>query len=146
MPLLDRLDSLLVVIDVQERFYDAPDPADGPALAAMRARCAWLAAVATALGVPALVTEEDPESNGPTVEAIRSALPTGSPVYTKPVFGLADAPQILAAVEATGRRTAILVGLETDVCVAQSAIGLLVAGRTFLEALDRRDNLVEVRI
>jgi nicotinamidase-related amidase len=30
----------------------------------------------------------------------------------------------MEAVESTGRRTAILVGAETDVCVAQSAIGL----------------------
>ena len=44
------------------------------------------------------------------------------------VFGLAGQPDILAAVRATGRKTAILAGLETDVCVAQSAIGLLQAG------------------
>ena len=33
----------------------------------------------------------------------------------KPVFGLADTPEILAAVEALGRRTAVLAGFETDV-------------------------------
>jgi nicotinamidase-related amidase len=33
-------------------------------------------------------------------------------------------PGIRDAVAATGRRTAVLVGAETDVCVAQSAIGL----------------------
>jgi nicotinamidase-related amidase len=31
-------------------------------------------------------------------------------------------------VEATGRDTAVLVGMETDVCVAQSALGLLDRG------------------
>ena len=41
------------------------------------------------------------------------------------MFGAADQPDILAAIEATGRRTAVLVGLETDVCVAHSALGLL---------------------
>src|SRR5205085_7225884 len=46
----------------------------------------------------------------------------------KGVFGLADVPEILAAVESTGRRTVVLVGAETDVCVAQSAIGLLDLG------------------
>jgi nicotinamidase-related amidase len=34
----------------------------------------------------------------------------------------------LGALEQTGRRTVILVGLETDVCVAQSALGLLERG------------------
>jgi hypothetical protein len=71
-----------------------------------------------------VVTEEDPAANGPTVPGIRRRLPPRTPVFTKPVFGLADVPEILAAVEATGRRTAVLTGLETDVCVAQSAMGL----------------------
>ena len=35
---------------------------------------------------------------------------------------------ILEAVRKTGRNTAVLVGLETDVCVAQSALGLLQEG------------------
>ena len=43
-------------------------------------------------------------------------------------FGLAADPAILAAIERTGRETVILIGLETDVCIAQSAIGLLEAG------------------
>jgi hypothetical protein len=43
-------------------------------------------------------------------------------------FGLTADPVILAAVERTKRKTAVLVGLETDVCVAQSALGLLQRG------------------
>jgi hypothetical protein len=46
----------------------------------------------------------------------------------KPLFGLAGCPSIVAALAATGRRTAALCGLETDVCVAQSAIGLASGG------------------
>lgn len=45
-------------------------------------------------------------------------------MFTKPSFGLADCAEIIDAVRATGRRTAVLVGFETDVCVSQSAIGL----------------------
>ncbi|HEX8035654.1 MAG TPA: isochorismatase family protein, partial [Ktedonobacterales bacterium] len=55
-------------------------------------------------------------------------LPAETPVYNKMIFGLADDPDILAAVARTGRNTAILIGLETDVCVAQSALGLLERG------------------
>ena len=64
---------------------------------------------------------------GPT-RSIAERLPVGTPILAKPVFGLADVPEILAALEATGRRTAVLVGAETDVCIAQSAIGLLACG------------------
>jgi hypothetical protein len=44
------------------------------------------------------------------------------------VFGLAACPDIMAAVRATGRRTAVLAGYETDVCVTHSAVGLGDAG------------------
>jgi nicotinamidase-related amidase len=128
MRLLERADCLLVVIDVQERFYPDPAPAELAALAAVAARCGWLAGVAVALDVPVVVTEEDPARNGRTVAGIRAALAPGTPVLTKPVFGLAEVPEILAAVDATGRRTAVLAGLETDVCVAHSALGLLDRG------------------
>ncbi|HEY4632393.1 MAG TPA: isochorismatase family protein [Candidatus Limnocylindrales bacterium] len=113
--------SVLVVVDAQPGFGDAP--ADG-----VVARIGWLAAVAAALGVPIVVTEEDPDRNGRTSEAIRQVLPETTPVLVKPVFGLADVPAILAAIEATGRTTAVLVGMETDVCVTQSALGLLDRG------------------
>lgn len=128
MPMLDRADSLLVVVDVQERFYAVLSDEDEERLAVVTDRVAWLAGVATALDVPILITEEDPGRNGPTISAIRDRAAAGAPVFVKPVFGLADVPEILAAVEATGRRTVLLAGCETDVCVAHSAIGLLDRG------------------
>jgi Amidases related to nicotinamidase len=91
-------------------------------------RAAWLAAAAHALGIPAVITEEDPEVNGPTDEAVLAPLRAGAPVFTKTVFGLADCPEIMAAVRSTGRRTALLAGFETDVCVTHSAVGLGEAG------------------
>jgi len=112
---------MLVVVDAQPRFLgDGAEPA--------RDRIAWLVAVAARLGVPVVVTEEEPGRNGATDERIAERLPPDTPVFTKPTFGLAGTPEILAAVLATGRRTAVLVGAETDVCVAQSAIGLRESG------------------
>jgi len=123
--MLDKDHCLLVIVDVQEAFYPDLGQADLEHFDAVSARCSWLAGVARALGVPVLVTEEDPARNGSTRKTIAYRLPEGTPTFTKPVFGLADVPEILAAVEATGRDTIVLVGLETDVCVAQSAMGLL---------------------
>lgn len=121
--LLERDDSLLLVIDAQPTFYGAAGPV--PALTAALAHGAWLAAVAAALGIPAVVTEEDAGAKGPTDARIMAALPTTTPVRAKTTFGAADQSDILAAIEGLGRRTAVLVGLETDVCVAHSALGLL---------------------
>lgn len=126
--LLERDDSVFVVIDAQSTFYgDVPDR-ERPDLAGALDRVAWLAAVARALGIPAVVTEEDAARNGPTAARIMGALPTDTPVLAKVVFGAAGQPDVLAAIEASGRRTAVLAGLETDVCVAHSALGLLDRG------------------
>jgi nicotinamidase-related amidase len=127
MPLTAHEDCLLVVIDAQPGFYGE----DAAALEAL-ARAAWLTQLAGALQVPAVATEEEPERNGAT----GLALAPGTPVLTKPTFGLAGTPEILQAVRDTGRGTAVLVGFETDVCVYQSAVGLLDAGFEVIAAED----------
>lgn len=123
MPLIERADSLLIVIDAQPGFSGA-NADEAAAAARSREIAGWLVGVAGALGVPVVVTEEDADHNGPTDSVILDRLPAGTPILPKAVFGLADVPEILAAVAATGRRTAVIVGAETDVCVAQSAVGL----------------------
>jgi len=121
MALLDRDDSVLVVVDAQPGFLGAEAE---PAVE----RMAWLVAVAARLGVPVVVTEEEPGRNGATDARVADRLPDGTSVLTKPTFGLAETPEILDTVRATERGTVVVVGCETDVCVAQSAIGLRTAG------------------
>ena len=152
MPLIDRSDSVLIVVDAQPGFSGTSDD-DKAAAAQARRVAAWLVGVAAALGVPVIVTEEDPATNGPTHAVVADALPSSAAVFRKAVFGLADVPEILAAVERTGRRTAILVGAETDVCVAHSAVGLvdrgfrvvIVADATFSPAAMHEHGLRQVR-
>lgn len=126
MGLLERDDSVLVVVDAQPGFlarssFSAEDTA---AAGAALDRAAWLVAVAAELGIPIVATEEEPERNGSTDSRLTERFPVGTPVLRKPTFGLASTPEILAAVRGPGRSIAVVVGCETDVCVAQSAIGL----------------------
>ena len=65
-----------------------------------------------------VVTEEEPERNGATDARVAERLPTGTPVFTKPTFGLASTPEILDAVRGSSCGTAVIIGCETDVCVA----------------------------
>ena len=125
MPLLDREDSVLVVIDAQAGFLDK---VDAETAADVVDRIRWLVLVARKLDIPVVVTEEEPDHNGPTATSISAVLPPGTVRHVKPTFGLAGSPEIVSDIASTGRRTAVLVGLETDVCVAQSAIGLQVHG------------------
>lgn len=126
MGLLDRSGTVLVVVDAQPGFLGRAWFSETETVAARTAleRIVWLVALAARLGIPIVVTEEEPERNGATEPDIVGRLPAATPVLRKPTFGLAGTPEILAAVRATGRETAVVVGCETDVCVAQSAIGL----------------------
>ena len=123
MSLVRREESVLVVVDTQPGFLS-----DDAETAATVQRIAWLAGMATQMDIPVAVVEEDPSAYGDTVEAIRERLPESTPRIVKPTFGLAGCPEAVEAVRATGRPMAVLTGFETDVCVAQSALGLLDLG------------------
>jgi nicotinamidase-related amidase len=130
MPLLEVDDCALVVIDAQRNFYP-PKRLDVDRLHLYETvqRIAWIAAVAGELKVPVVVTEEEPEHNDHTEEAIRTALPADAVTYPKIAFAVWDNPDIATGIEATGRATMVLVGLETDICVAHSALQLHEAGK-----------------
>ncbi len=119
---------MLVVIDVQPGFAANPamDEAEQAAAAATVDRIAWLAAYAAELAVPAVVVEENPARNGTTDERILERLDARA--HVKPTFGIGGCPAAIDALTATGRGTAVLVGFESDVCVAQSALALLDRG------------------
>jgi nicotinamidase-related amidase len=130
VPLVRRADSLLVVVDAQPGFfaYDALSEDDAKRAAAAVTRITWMAGLAALLDIPAVVVEEGPERNGHTDPRILERVPAGTPTVQKPTFGLTACEEAVAAIRATGRRTIVLVGFETDVCVAQSAIGLVELG------------------
>lgn len=126
MRLVRQEDTVLVVVDVQPGFLARAwfSEHDRQSSQAALARMVWLVALAARLAIPVVVTEETPDRNGRTDPRILEWLPAGTPVLGKPTFGLAGTPEILAAVRESRRGTAVVVGCETDVCVAQSAIGL----------------------
>jgi len=122
--LIDPADSVLVLVDVQAGFIDRVEPERSDGLVD---RIAFLARSSAYCGVPVLATVETPEDWGGVHPEVHAAIGE-APVIRKEVFGLADDPAVWPAVEATRRSTVVLAGLETDVCVAQSALGLLDRG------------------
>jgi nicotinamidase-related amidase len=129
VPLILRDESALLVIDTQEGFYrDDRSDVDRAAFALVVERVAWLAGLARILSVPVVVTEEDPETNGRTSPRVLARLAPNAAALPKPIFAAGDNPAIATAIAATGRRTIVLAGLETDVCVAHSAISLAERG------------------
>jgi len=123
--LFERDRCCLIVIDVQQYFLDKlPAELRSPLVA----RIAWLMRVARSLAIPIIATAEDIANDGPLVSELADELAPGSTVHDKMVFGLAGQASIVDAVTETGRDQFVLVGMETDVCVAHSAIGLLTLG------------------
>ena len=123
--LIDVNDSILIVIDVQQEFLDKLDRDQSIPLVN---RIGWIVEMAGRFEIPIVVTVEDMKNNSGTAGQVAANLPPGIKPYNKMSYGLAGEPDILEAIEKTGRKTAVLVGLETDVCVCQSALGLLANG------------------
>ncbi|MCJ2142379.1 isochorismatase family protein [Methylobacterium sp. E-066] len=118
MPLIDPARSLLLVIDVQVRLM--PAIADGAGVIANTGR---LLAAAKMLDVPSLFTEQNAGGLGPTVPELA---PEPGAAIAKMSFGAAEAPGFLDRI---GDRDLVVAGCEAHICVLQTVLGLLDAGR-----------------
>lgn len=117
MPTIDPDRALLVIVDAQERLVPAMSGGDG-----MVANTRRLLAAAKLVGVPSVVTEQNPGRLGPTV----AALGADGAALAKMAFSAAGADGFEAA--RGGRRDVVISGCEAHVCVLQTAIALLDAG------------------
>ena len=124
-PLIKAEDSVLIVIDVQDLFINKLSSEQQYPLLD---HISWLIGVANWLMIPLIVTAEDIGQLGPVHSDIKQMLPPETPIYNKMTFGLADEPDIIEALRQRDKGTCVLVGLETDVCIAHSALGLLELG------------------
>jgi hypothetical protein len=119
--LIDRDDCVLVIVDCQEGFLKKLEPQRRDFILATMD---FVINVATRLSIPSIVSVEEPHKHGPTVTSLMASLPPDTVEYPKTTFSVTDEPALAQALLAQPRRTAVLIGLETDVCVLQSALGL----------------------
>lgn len=122
--LCDAARSQLLILDIQERLAGAM-PAD--ALAGMVAHSDRLLRAATLLDVPVLRSEQYPRGLGETVAALRDLLPPGMQGFEKTSFSCCGADGFNLAV--AQREQVVICGMETHVCVLQTALELLDQGR-----------------
>jgi len=87
---------------------------------------AFLLDVAKLHGVPARATEQYPKGLGPTTAELARRLP--SPLPAKTTFSSCGAGTFLEELEVLRRPAVVLAGMETHVCVSQTAFDLLEAG------------------
>ena len=120
---LDRADARLLVVDVQEKLASAMEAA---AMEKLSRNVAVLLRTAARLGLPIVATEQYRKGLGPTLPALAPLIP--SPALEKLEFSAGNNQAIARAVLETGRRQVILVGMETHVCIFQTARDLQRAG------------------
>jgi hypothetical protein len=125
MSALARRDlSTLVLIDAQERLCNAMEDFDRTT----GRKIEQIIRAARILGVGTVVTEQYPKGLGPTVEHIREALSPVTPVIAKTSFSCWGCDSFRNAVQTIRPRTLVLAGMETHVCVQQTAIAALDEG------------------
>jgi hypothetical protein len=113
--------AVAVAIDIQDRLL-----AKIPTAAALVRNAGFVLDVAAALSVPIRATEQYPKGLGPTTAEIARRLPTALPAKT--TFSCCGAGTFLEELEMLRRPNVVLVGMETHVCVCQTALDLLQAG------------------
>ena len=96
--------------------------------------CALLLRCAAELRLPVIVTEQYSARLGATLPSLQELVPEFSAV-DKMLFSACVAP-VRDALEASGRRTVLLCGVEAHVCVLQTALDLVEAGYTVFAARD----------
>lgn len=116
-------ESVLVVVDMQEAFRSAI-----PEFASIASRMSIAVRGCAILGIPILVTEQYPQGLGSTVEELRVALPDEIEPIEKSTFSASRSGEFLSALDQTGRKQVIICGIETHVCVTQTALDLLDSG------------------
>jgi len=114
--------SLILFIDVQGRLAQIVDESER-----VIKNMISLAAGAAAVGVRSVLTEQRPDKLGPTIPALANALNGIAPI-AKETFSCCGCDAFKAAVASLSPETVYIAGIETHICVYQTARDLLKDG------------------
>ncbi|MBN1224615.1 MAG: isochorismatase family protein [Candidatus Aminicenantes bacterium] len=123
--LIDRENVGIILIDVQPFFVDIMSGSREPVME----RLEQLLRLAEWTQIPLIATFEHPtEQNGWLPERLEKVFPKNAVRFVKRTFCLCREPEIRSKLEELSLKQIVLAGCETDVCVLQSALGLLELG------------------
>jgi nicotinamidase-related amidase len=132
--LIDPADALILLLDHQSGLFQTVK--DIP-VADLRRNVEMVARLATLLGVPVITTASEPSgSNGPLMPEIHALAPHATYVARKGEVNAWDNGDFVAQVEATGRKTLIMAGVWTSVCVMFPALDAVAAGYDVYAVID----------
>ena len=120
--LLNKEDSILLLVDVQEKL--APHVLNSDAFIA---RCEWLLKLANRMSVPILVSEQYPKGLGSTLEQFHSYYNKNESIE-KVHFSCMQVPKYTQRLREYNKNQFIVMGIEAHVCVLQTAMEMKGAG------------------
>lgn len=119
---LDRDNTALLIVDIQDRLANIMKMRDE-----VIRNCLHLIEISKMLNIPIVVTEQYSKGLGPTVNEIKGAIPACQPIE-KLTFSCCEEPNFLNEIKRLDKKTIILTGMETHICILQTCIGLLKEG------------------
>jgi nicotinamidase-related amidase len=133
-PVIDPNDTVMLLIDHQSGLFQVVKDLQVPEL---RANVTTLAKVATLANIPVITTASVPQGpNGPLIPEINQFAPHAQYVARQGEINAWDNPAFVAAVEATGKKTLIIAGTITSVCMAFPSISAVYAGYKVFAVVD----------
>lgn len=133
-PTIDSSDTAMLLIDHQSGLFQTVGDMPVPEL---RARAAALAKMATLAKLPVITTASVPQGpNGPLIPEIHENAPHAQYIARKGEINAWDNPEFVAAVKATGRKTLIIAGTITSVCMAFPSISAVAEGYRVFAVVD----------
>ncbi|MFD1952148.1 isochorismatase family protein [Sphingomonas arantia] len=132
--LMDPADTLVLLLDHQSGLFQTVK--DIP-VADLRRNVAMIARLCTLLDIPVITTASEPSgTNGPLMPEIHELAPHAVYVARKGEVNAWDNADFVAQVESTGRRTLVMAGVWTSVCVMFPALDARVAGYDVYAVID----------
>jgi len=117
--MLNKESAILIVVDVQEKLAGLMSQKEGLFKGLERMVKGF-----EILGLPIICLEQVPDKLGETILQVAAAISDFKPI-SKSSFSCMGSTQFINALEKTGRKQVILVGIEAHICVYQSATHLL---------------------
>lgn len=132
--LMDPNDTLILLLDHQSGLFQTVK--DIP-VADLRRNVTMLARLAPLLGIPVITTASEPAgTNGPLMPEIHELAPHAVYVARKGEVNAWDNEDFVAQVRATGRKTLVMAGVWTSVCVMFPALDATLAGFEVYAVID----------
>jgi len=120
--MISRTDAVLVIIDIQGNLAQAMLDKEN-----LFSNAVKLIKGFNVLNLPVIITEQIPQKLGPTVPQIAAELDGIKPI-AKESFSCWEENNFKEQLKALRRRDVVLLGIETHVCVYQTAVDLISGG------------------